>query len=88
MQLLLTAYLSGIGTEKVAIRAYRQLGVWLLVGVVHGGPYILCKTLITQELFLVPVIVESGLSYEEDVLKSHYAKNGRYDPITRQVLKK
>jgi STIP1 family protein 1 len=40
-----------------------------------------------QEQFSNPIIVESGFTYEEAVLFSHFSKNGAYDPITREPLK-
>ena len=44
--------------------------------------------LLTKEQFKTPVIVPSGLTYEEKVLKRHYEKNGTSDPITHEEFNK
>lgn len=31
-----------------------------------------------------PVITESGFTYEKEVIKAHFEKNGKFDPVTRK----
>jgi hypothetical protein len=40
-----------------------------------------------QEQFSSPIIVESGITYEEALLLNHCSKNGTSDPITREPFK-
>ena len=42
---------------------------------------------ITYDVFESPVIVPSGQSYDEKILKEHFKNNGYNDPITHETFK-
>ncbi|CAK9441234.1 uncharacterized protein LODBEIA_P51030 [Lodderomyces beijingensis] len=43
---------------------------------------------ISFELFTDPVLTPSGITYEKETLLNHLNKKGRYDPISKQELRK
>ena len=44
--------------------------------------YLLCR--ITDELMDEPVLLESGFTYEKEVIIKHFQTNGNFDPMTRE----
>ena len=44
--------------------------------------------MLSEEQFKVPILVPSGLTYENEMLKRHYEKNGTSDPITHEEFGK
>ncbi|KAK3029388.1 hypothetical protein RJ639_039732, partial [Escallonia herrerae] len=48
--------------------------------------YLCCN--ITLDIFRDPVITPSGITYERAVILDHLEKVGKFDPVTRQPLRK
>ena len=34
-----------------------------------------------------PVTTESGITYEKEIIKEHFEKNGKIDPVTRKPVR-
>lgn len=43
--------------------------------------FLVCK--ITDELFVDPVMLSSGFTYEKKAIEKHFKINGYFDPMTR-----
>ena len=46
--------------------------------------YLKCP--ITDDLMEEPVVIQSGHTYEKDMITKHFKTNGGFDPITRQEV--
>jgi len=44
------------------------------------------KCAISDELMQDPVVIQSGHTYERDMISKHFKMNGAFDPITRQEV--
>ena len=44
------------------------------------------KCAITDELMTEPVLIESGHTYEKEMILKHFDMSGAFDPITRQEV--
>ncbi len=44
------------------------------------------KCPISDELMQEPVVIQSGHTYEQEMIKKHFAMSGAFDPITRQEV--
>ena len=48
--------------------------------------WLLILILIIKDLMEDPVTTETGMTYEREVIREHFEKNGKIDPVTRKPI--